>query len=311
MVFRCDACGIVCVFFTYLLVIYSDYVVVFHLIRPVLKSSLSAIFNTVAFNLVVFLLGLSHLCAVLADPGVVPLGRYPLTQNGALKRPSGWDACTRCAIYRPPRSHHCRVCRRCIRRMDHHCPWINNCVGEYNQKYFILFLVYVGALCIHALVLVVVCRAVINGETNHSDSEADAIVVAHTVILVAICCLFGLFVLAIFSDQMKSIMDDETAVESAKNRARSRRRAAGDPEMGDTTRQSLSRMDLFREVFGPGPVYLWLLPCHHLFQPRPPDSDLEGVVDDELQTHELHIRPAITSGTPPEPSETDSSSISF
>ncbi|KAF8821128.1 DHHC zinc finger domain-containing protein [Cardiosporidium cionae] len=55
----------------------------------------------------------------------------------------GWSPncvthCPHCGI-RPPRAHHCSMCRRCVKRMDHHCAVLGQCIGQNNHKYFILF----------------------------------------------------------------------------------------------------------------------------------------------------------------------------
>ncbi|CAD7934252.1 unnamed protein product [Amoebophrya sp. A120] len=56
--------------------------------------------------------------------------------------------CHKCDRIKPARAHHCSVCRQCVLKMDHHCPWINNCVGFGNYQYFVLFLfwLYVGVV---------------------------------------------------------------------------------------------------------------------------------------------------------------------
>ncbi|KAJ6699572.1 ZINC FINGER DHHC DOMAIN CONTAINING PROTEIN [Salix purpurea] len=63
--------------------------------------------------------------------------------------------CQKCSHFKPPRAHHCRVCRRCVLRMDHHCIWISNCVGHANYKVFFVFVVYAAIACIYSLVLLV------------------------------------------------------------------------------------------------------------------------------------------------------------
>lgn len=64
---------------------------------------------------------MAHLKAVFLDPGIVPLPHTRLdfsdlhAAHNQRHDEDEWTVCTRCETYRPPRAHHCRICKRCIR----------------------------------------------------------------------------------------------------------------------------------------------------------------------------------------------------
>jgi len=69
--------------------------------------------------------------------------------------------CPTCYMYMKPRTHHCSVCDCCVEDFDHHCPWLGNCVGKRNYRYFFgliaiaeIAILYTLAMSIVELVLV-------------------------------------------------------------------------------------------------------------------------------------------------------------
>mmetsp|Transcript_39555 Transcript_39555/g.72032 ORF Transcript_39555/g.72032 Transcript_39555/m.72032 type:complete len:319 (+) Transcript_39555:160-1116(+) len=114
------------------------------------------------FHIVTALLLYSLARCILTHPGNIPDGvgwDFPAEpeedtgagpkglQSGFSERKQTGERrhCKWCLKYKPDRCHHCRICNTCILRMDHHCPWVYNCIGFRNHKYFFLVLVY-GAI---------------------------------------------------------------------------------------------------------------------------------------------------------------------
>jgi len=77
--------------------------------------------------------------------------------------------CPDCEVIRTDKSRHCSVCNRCVERFDHHCPWINNCVGTNNHGIFATFLVFMETLLIMTFSVVLInmeCHKNINLSRN-------------------------------------------------------------------------------------------------------------------------------------------------
>ncbi|KAM5156906.1 palmitoyltransferase ZDHHC3 isoform 2-T3 [Mantella aurantiaca] len=217
-----DGCGIACAVVTWLLVVYAEFVVIFVMLLPS-KDIIYSILNGIVFNILAFLALSSHFRAMITDPGAVPKGNATKEFIESLQLKPGQVVykCPKCCSIKPDRAHHCSVCKRCIRKMDHHCPWVNNCVGENNQKFFVLFTMYISLISLHALIMVgfhfLYCF-------EEDWTKCSSFSPPTTVILLILLCfealLFLIFTAVMFGTQVHSICTDETGIEQLKKEER-------------------------------------------------------------------------------------------
>ncbi|XP_027072358.1 probable protein S-acyltransferase 16 isoform X1 [Coffea arabica] len=165
-------------------------------------GSSPGLLNAAVFTCLALMCVYTYALAIFTDPGRIPASYVPDVEDAdtpmhEIKRKGGdLRYCQKCALHKPPRAHHCRVCNRCVLRMvclvyllfmpflecpgyclkvlplefkDHHCVWLNNCVGHANYKTFFIFIVYAVVSCIYSLVLL--CGSLTVDMTDEEQNE--------------------------------------------------------------------------------------------------------------------------------------------
>ncbi|XP_026089581.1 probable palmitoyltransferase ZDHHC14 isoform X3 [Carassius auratus] len=180
---------------------------------PFLASNLTPAIPAIGGVLFIFVMGML-LRASFSDPGVLPratpeeaadIERQIDTANG----PSGpgyrppprtrevlingqtvkLKYCFTCKIFRPPRASHCSLCDNCVERFDHHCPWVGNCVGRRNYRFFYLFILSLSLLTIFIFAFVITHVILRSNRTGFLSALKDS----PASVLEVVVCFFSIW----------------------------------------------------------------------------------------------------------------------
>ncbi|KAK7221571.1 hypothetical protein V2G26_009574 [Clonostachys chloroleuca] len=119
--------------------------------------------------------------------------------------------CSLCWSWKPDRSHHSSELGRCVRKMDHLCPWVGGMVSETSFNFFAQFTYWVS-------MYLAVCVATA-GYCLHKQIQASDPLDWRVVVILALSGLFGLFAFGMSMTSTRYIVENITNIDVFKRRA--------------------------------------------------------------------------------------------
>ena len=156
--------------------------------------------------------------------------------------------CQKCVKRKPDRCHHCSQCNECILKMDHHCPWIANCVGYRNYKFFLLTLIYAALSC-WIMVFTYWNNLV---RMTYLQGTPNVAVVYFSQIAYFISTIMAMLLTGFFFFHMHLIVTGYTTIEYCEKRILMTALYKKNP-------YNLGFCENLKQAFGPN-IWIWLLP---------------------------------------------------
>lgn len=115
------------------------------------------------------------IASLISDPGLITKANHQFAMNmfayDNIIFPPG-NECSTCKFEKPARSKHCSSCGGCIAMCDHHCIWINNCVGYNNYRWFFSYVVANVILLCYGFYLTWKLLAIVVTEVESSTPQS-------------------------------------------------------------------------------------------------------------------------------------------
>jgi len=118
--------------------------------------------------------------------------------------------CSSCCNWKMDRAHHCSEIERCVKKMDHYCPWVGGIVAETSFKFFVQFTCYTAIHCAIVIVAAVICFQ----SKVRNDEGIDGVIIG----ALAVAALFGLFTFTMTATSMRYILVNLTTIDYLKSK---------------------------------------------------------------------------------------------